>query len=375
MKRFSKISALFIILAIAVPLILAPVEVQAKTQDDRLEYHLFYNQETNEAQFLVTNPTKETVKLNFPSGKDFDLEIKKNSQVIWKASNEHFYTQNVRNEKLFPGQAKFYKVELPKLKNGKYDLYAYFEGNSTRNKPVASQNITITNSLEDPFKYSLWYDKDDNKAYFLVQNTSTKYTKLSFTNAKEFDLKLVNNKGKSIWKYSDGIFYGQALKTEWLAPGKMKLYSAELPKYLSDQYTLKAYFNGLNGMEVPAASIKVSLNNKVAKNNLSFSAWYSTQTKSKLVFSAENTSNQVMKFQLPTNQIVEVIVRGNNGFIWKFSDNIKFEQSTHTRELYPRSPYYSFIYLPELPKGNYQAEIYYLGYSKTVPAVKTNFSI
>ncbi|KJS23588.1 MAG: hypothetical protein VR72_00270 [Clostridiaceae bacterium BRH_c20a] len=375
MKKISKISALVIIFALFLPILLAPIQAQAAVQKDQLQYYLFYNQKTNEAQFLVTNPTKNKVNLQFPSGKDFDLEIKKNNQVIWKASEGKFYTQALRNEKLNPGQAKFFKIELPKLTNGKYDLYAYFEGSPTRSNPAASLNITVSNGIEDPLKYSLWYDKDANKAYLLLQNTGVNYTKLSFPNAKEFDFQLINNKGKSIWKYSDGLFYGQALKTEWLAPGKTKLYSAELPKNFSGQYTLKAYFNGINGLEIPAASIKVSLDKIITKNSLSFSAWYSTQTKPKLVFSAENTSNQVMKFQLPTSQIVEVIVRGNNGFVWKFSEGIKFAQSPYTRELYPKSPYYSFIYLPELPKGNYKAEIYYLGYSKTTPAVKTNFSI
>jgi len=376
MKKISKIiTALLIILSLAVPIFLTPIEAQAAVKNDQLQYYLFYNQKTNEVQFLVTNPTKNTVNLWFPSGKDFDLEIKKNNQVIWKTSDGKFYTQATRIAKLAPGQAKFFKVELPKLQNGKYDLQAYFEGAPSRNKPAANLNISVTNGITDPLKYSLWYGENTNKAYFLIQNTSAQYTKLSFPTAKEFDLQLVNNKGENIWKYSDGIFYGQALKTQWLAPEQMKLYSAELPKHLSGQYTLKAYFSGLNGMEMPASSIKVSLNNKVAPKSLNFSAWYSTQTKPKIVFSAENTSSQVMKFQLPTSQIVEVIVRGNNGFVWKFSNNIKFEQFAHTRELYPGSPYYSFIYLPELQKGNYQAEVYYLGYSKTVPAVKTNFSI
>ncbi|NLW25587.1 MAG: hypothetical protein GXY91_10210 [Clostridia bacterium] len=375
MKNYFKICALLLILALAAPLIITPGEAQAAVQKGGLKYYLFYNAKTNEAEFLVTNPTKNTINLQFPSGKDFDLEIRKNNQVIWKASDGKFYNQITRNEKLLPNQAKYFKIQLPKLTNGKYDLYAYFEGIQNRNKPVANLSITITNGIQDPLKYSLWYDQNANKAYFLVQNTSNKYTKLSFPTAKEIDLELIDGQGRSIWKYSDNKYYGQALKTEWLAPGKMKLYSAELPKNLSGNFVLKAYFNGLNGIEIPAASIKVSLNSKTEKSNLSFSAWYSTQTKPKIVFSAENTSNQTMRFQLPTSQIVEVIVRGNNGFYWKFSDHVKFAQTPQTRELHPRSPYYSFIYLPELPKGNYQAEIYYLGYSKTIPAVKTNFSV
>ncbi|MFZ7102622.1 MAG: BsuPI-related putative proteinase inhibitor [Peptococcaceae bacterium] len=375
MQKISRIWTLLIIFTLAVPVFLPPVEAQGAAKNDPLQYYLFYNQETNEAQFFVSNPTKSAVNLHFPSGKDYDLEIRKNNQLIWKASTGKFYTQIIRNEKLNPGQTKIFKIQLPDLKNGKYDLYAYFEGSSDRNKAAAKLSINLTKGFEDPFKYSLWYDKDANKAYFMVQNATTNYSKLSFATAKEFDLELINSKGESIWKHSNDSYYSQVLKTEWLGPGKIKLYSAELPKNIAGQYTLKAYFNGLNGRENPASSIKVSLNNKVSKNNLSFSAWYSTQTKPKIVFSAENTSLQVMKFKLPTSQIVEVIVRGNNGFVWKFSDNIKFEQSAYTRELSPHSPYYSFIYLPDLPRGSYQAEVYYLGYSSSVPAVKTSFSI
>ena len=58
MKNYFKICALLLILALAAPLIITPGEAQAAVQKGGLKYYLFYNAKTNEAEFLVTNPTK-----------------------------------------------------------------------------------------------------------------------------------------------------------------------------------------------------------------------------------------------------------------------------------------------------------------------------
>lgn len=390
-SKFKKSIVLFLMLAFLFPVLAGPATAAPLTYDP-LNYFLYYMEDSNQFYFLVTNPSGQVVKLNFPTEREFELIVKKGNQVVWRYSDSKKFDKTTKQENFLPGHAKFYKVDVPKLASGNYTVNAYFAGGASAGRIVAqtqlnwgSQNTTRPPVTDNQgLSYRLFQDNNQNLV-FVVENNSNRNIRLNFSTEKEFDIVVYNSSWSKVWQDSWSRWYPNRSKTEILAPGQAKIYSTQLPKLANDSYYAYAYFMGSNRNDaVTSLNFNVyqgggwgndGWNNGTnwdLANKLSFATWYNGGKQPQIAFEVKNKTNKPVKISYPISKAIEVIVKGDNGFTWRYSNNLG---SLSTSEIAAGGASYSFIYLPEMPKGNYTAEVYYHAYSSIKPASSTGFRV
>ncbi|MGI6553581.1 MAG: hypothetical protein GX779_05385 [Clostridia bacterium] len=377
------LAALFIVSLLVSAFAAGPVQA-APAAYDPLGYYLYYTEDVNQFYFLVTNPSSQAVNLKFSSGQDYDLVIKQKGKVVWKDSWNKNYSQAVRQENFLPGHAKFYKIDAPKLRKGSYQVQAIFTAGPSAGRVVAEiqwgvgqivpEKPSADTSLLD---YYLFKSTNTNELLFVVKNNTDQTVKLHFPSGKEFDLIIYNASWQKAWQDSWTKWYHQSAKKEKLAPGQAKVYRAKLPKLSPGTYTVHAYFYGAK-LTGPAATMKLKAGGQIVNphlSQLSFSAWYNGGKQPQIAFQVKNTGTKPVTITFPQGKTLEVVVTGDNGFSWRYSDSYRSGSALLTRSLAGGGASYSFIYLPKLPKGKYTVDIYYLAYSEKKPAASTSFRI
>jgi len=386
LSRTKKWLAILIVTAFLLPVLAAPT-LAAPTAGDPLGYFVYYMKDQGQFYFLVTNPSSQVVKLNFPTEREFELVLKKGHQVVWRYSDTREFGKNGKQENFLPGHAKFYKVDAPKLSNGTYTLSAYFAAGPSAGRLVAQTQFTVgsaQNPSKDQAKETLSYrliQLNEQELMFIVENTSGKNVRLSFPSAKEFDITVFNSSWQKVWQDSWTKWYAQGAKTETLAPGQAKVYTTKLPKLNKGTYYAYAYFYGTKGND-PVASLQFSYSqgnsgggadiDRDLAGKLSFRAWYNGGKQPQIAFEVKNVSGKAVKIHYPMSKAIEVVVTGDNGYTWRYSANLSGLGST---TIAAGGASYSFVYLPDLPKGNYTAKVYYPAYSSAKPAATTTFKV
>ncbi|MFA5536838.1 MAG: BsuPI-related putative proteinase inhibitor [Bacillota bacterium] len=390
-SKFKKLIILFFMVAFLFPILVGPVAA-APLAHDPLNYFVYYMEDSNQFYFLVTNPSSQTVKLNFATEKEFDLVVQRGNQVVWRYSDNKKFNNSFKQENFLPGHAKFYKVDVPKLTSGNYTVNAYFTGGPSGGRIVAQTQINRgnQNSWKPPvteaqgLSYRL-FEGSNQDLVFVVENNSKKNIKLSFPSEQEFEIVVYNSSWNKVWQDSWNKWYSQKGKSEVLAPGQAKIYTTKLPKLANDSYYAYAYFMGSNRQD---AVTSLNFNtypggnwnngnwngspNWELANKLSFAAWFNGGKQPQIAFEVKNKTQQPVKIAYPVSKGIEVIVKGDNGFTWRYGNNLG---ALSTTEIAAGGASYSFVYLPDLPKGNYKAEIYYHAYSSVTPASVTSFRI
>lgn len=136
--RNYKLAVIMLIFALILPLA-APV--LASTTSDPLQHFMWFNAAKNEVHILVVNPTDKIVNLEFPSGKEFDVEIRQNEKTIWRQSDNKVFTPAVRTHEIRKGVTRFHFIDLPRLPRGNYTAEIYYYGVSQ--KPVTTTSFTV----------------------------------------------------------------------------------------------------------------------------------------------------------------------------------------------------------------------------------------
>lgn len=382
---------LFLMLAFLFPILAGPVAA-APLAYDPLNYFVYYMEDSNQFYFLVTNPSSQVVKLNFSTEREFELIAKKGNQVVWRYSDGKKFDKNSKQENFLPGHAKFYKVDVPKLASASYTVDAYFAGGPSAGRIVAQTQLNwgSQNSWTPPVvdKQGLSYrlfQGNNQDLVFMVENNSKKSIRLNFPSDKEFDIVVYNSGWGKVWQDSWSKWYAQRGKSEMLAPGQAKVYTTKLPKLANDNYYAYAYFMGSNRQDA-VTSLNFSayqgggwnnggwnsgINWNLA-NKLNFASWFNGGKQPQIAFEVKNKTNQPVKISYPISRAIEVVVKGDNGFTWRYENNL---EGLSTSEIAGGGASYSFVYLPNLPKGNYTAEVYYHAYSSVVPAATASFRI
>lgn len=383
--RSKKWLCVLLMAAFLLPILAAPT-LAAPAAYDPLGYFVYYMKDQGQFYFLVTNPSNQVVKLNFPTEREFELILKKGNQIVWRYSDTQEFDKQGKQEDFLPGHAKFYKVDVPKLSNGNYTLNAYFAGGPSAGRLVAQTQFSVGTAQKPPanhqkqdLSYRL-FQLNDQELMFIVKNDSAENIKLSFPSAKEFDITVFNSAWQKVWQDSWTKWYSQRTKTEVLAPGQAKVYTTKIPKLSKGTYYAYAYFYGIKGNE-PVASLKFSPNyrsgwgsgtNWDLAGKLSFNSWYNGGKQPQIAFEIKNKTDQAVKISYPMSKAIEVVVEGNNGYTWRYENN---STNLGTTTIAPGGASYSFVYLPELPKGNYTAKVYYHAYSSLKPAATTSFKV
>lgn len=376
MKRFVKLGALLLIMSFAVTLFAVPALAQP-LPNDPLSYYLTYDEDQNKLHFTVANLKSYPVNLRFSSGQDFDLIIRQKGQKVWQYSDDKSYTQAVRNERLQPYNAKSYQVELPLLADGNYQVQAYFAGGVSRNRVAANLSITIKHKQQgniQGLKYDLDYNAKDGEMVFTVTNKTYQPINLIYPQAKKFDLLILNNNGKKVWRHSDDMVYTQALQREWLYPWRSLVFEAKLPALKPGNYTVQASFHAA-GVDKVVASRKITIENKKNYPGLEYGAWYSGGSQPHITFAVKNNTKRDITVIFPTGQKYDIVVKGNNGYYWRFSDDKLFGIDKHSETIKAGVNRFNFLYLPKLPHGKYTATVYYLGVSATSPVATCSFTV
>ncbi|NLC77494.1 MAG: hypothetical protein GX750_07720 [Clostridia bacterium] len=384
--RAKKAISVFLAVAFLLPLLAGPLAA-APAANDPLGYYVYYMEDQGQFYFLGTNPSNQVVKLDFKTEREFELVVKKGNQVVWKYSDTKEWAKTPKQENFLPGHAKFYKVDVPKLPAGNYTLNAFFAGGPSQGSRVAQTQFSIGNKGWQPpvensneLSYRL-FQLDNQELMLVVQNTSSKPVKLRFPTAKEFDVIVFNSRWNKVWQDSWNHWYSPKGKTETLAPGQAKVYRTKLPKLSDGKYYAYGYFYGTPGNNA-VASLSFTLDRRDSggksginwdiANKLSFSAWYNGGKQPQIAFEVRNKTNQPVKISYPMSKAIKVVVKGDNGFSWSYGTGAALNTTT---QIAAGGASYSFVYLPQLPKGNYTAEVYYHPYSTAKPAATTDFRV
>lgn len=383
--KIKKWVSVLVVAAFLLPVLAMPA-LAAPTAYDPLGYYVYYMKDQGQFYFLVTNPSNQVVKLNFPTEREFELILKKGNKVVWRYSDTQEFEKSAKQEDFLPGHAKFYKVDVPKLSSGNYTLNAFFAGGPSAGKMVAQTHFSVgtaqkppVNNQKQDLSYRL-FQVNDQELMFIVKNNSAKNIRLSFPSAKEFDITVFNSAWQKVWQDSWTKWYAQRTKTEILAPGQAKVYTTKIPKLNKGTYYAYAYFYGTKGKE-PVASLKITPNywnhngngtNWELATKLSFNSWYNGGKQPQIAFEVRNKTDKAVKISYPMSKAIEVVVTGDNGYTWRYDNNLA---NLGTTTIAPGGASYSFVYLPELPKGNYTAKVYYHAYSSLKPAATTSFKV
>lgn len=383
-KKSTVLLTALLIVSLLVPVFAAGPAQAAPAGYDPLGYYLYNMEDVNQFYFLVTNPSSQSVNLKFSSGQDYDLVIRQNGKIVWKDSWNKSYTQSLRQENFLPGHAKFYKIDAPKLGKGSYTVQAVFAAGPSTGRVVAEIQWRVGQAApEKPsadaslLDYYLFESPNTDELLFVVENNTDRTIKLNFPSSKEFDLIIYNSYWEKAWQDSWAKWYSQSVKKEKLAPGQAKVYRAKLPKLSRGTYTAHAYFYGAR-LTGPAATMKLKVGTQTTNPNLSqlsFGAWYNGGKQPQVAFEVKNTSTKPITITFPQGKTLEVVVTGDNGVSWRYSDSYRSGNTLMTKELAGGGASYSFIYLPKLPEGKYSVDIYYLAYSDQKPVASTSFRI
>lgn len=368
--RNYKLAVMMLIFALILPLVAAPV--LASSTGDPLQHFIWFNAAKSEVHILVVNPTDKIVNLEFPSGKEFDVEIRQNDKKFWRLSDGQSYTMAVKMEKLQPGGTKLYRASLPTLAEGKYQVLAYFEGGVSRGKAVASAPLNIvTNPIVSALQYKI--SNENGKITFTVTNPSDKAVDLTFNGGKKFDLAVFNKVGEKVWQLSEGQFYILPIIHEKIESGKSQVYEAQLPKLPAGEYTVKAFFFG-QGTNDAVASTNITVAAQQIKHNLNFKLFFKNARNPQITLRIRNNSGSTVRLETPTSKIMDIVVKGDNGFSWRQSDGKVFTPAVRAHEIRTGVTRFHFIHLPRLPRGNYTVEAFYYGVSEK-PVTTSSFSI
>lgn len=390
-KRTKQLLSSLVAVIFLIPILISPVAA-APLAHDPLNYNLYHMEDVNQFYFLVTNPSNQAVKLNFPTEKEFDLVIKKGNRPVWRYSDTKKFSNKGNQENFLPGHAKFYKIDVPKLPSDNYTLEAFFTGGYSSRQVVAQIPLNWGSSTgwrppsTKPGARELDYrllQPNDQELMLVVENNSSRTVRLDFPSNKEFDIVVYNSAWQVVWQDSWNKWYPSRGKKENLAPGQSKVYQTTLPKLNRGSYQARGYFYGVKGNDA-VASLRFSVNQWNSGGNwndnpnwnlgskLSFSSWFNGGNQPQIAFEVKNTTNKPVKISYPVSKAIEVVVKGDNGFTWRYSNNLG---GLSTSEIAAGGASYSFVYLPSLPKGNYKADVFYPPYSTVRPASSTSFRI
>lgn len=224
-------------------------------------------------------------------------------------------------------------------------------------------------------QYGLAYDKKTNEANFTVKNSSYLPLYLSFPTAKKFDLAVYNQRGTKVWQLSQDKQYTQAVSWEWFYPGETKSYKSELPQLAPGKYTLVAFYSA-RGINTAVTSLNITVQEeKKANPALSYDAWYSGGKDHKIVLAVRNLTKSPVRVEFPGGLRYDVQLKGNNGFTWCYSAGKAATAAITSDVLKAGLNRFHYIYLPDLPKGRYSAQVYYLGHSSRIPVETLSFTV
>ena len=68
-----------------------------------------------EFTLAVSNGTEDTVRISFPSSKQFDLVIKKDETTLWTWSEGRMFAMSLTQLTLHPGERKHFDIVWPQL--------------------------------------------------------------------------------------------------------------------------------------------------------------------------------------------------------------------------------------------------------------------
>lgn len=116
-----------------------------------LRYHLEHDRENpSKVKLVVKNPSNSPVEVVFPSTKTHDIVLKSNGQVIWRESEGMVYGMALVMGTIAPGETKVYETTLPELRDGRYQVEAYFMAAQDSSKPVATSTMSVATKKLEP---------------------------------------------------------------------------------------------------------------------------------------------------------------------------------------------------------------------------------
>lgn len=118
-------------------------DTQVKALTDKSTYALG---EPVNITVQVNNTGSSPTTLNYRSGQEYDIIVKKGGQEVWKWSVGKFFTQELHSQTLAPGESRTFKESWPQTANGDQPITAgeyQVIGVSTADQNVESAPVTI----------------------------------------------------------------------------------------------------------------------------------------------------------------------------------------------------------------------------------------
>ncbi|MFO7173814.1 MAG: BsuPI-related putative proteinase inhibitor [Bacillota bacterium] len=330
------------------------------------EFEAQASAEGGRLNLTVRNTGKEPVTLRFPSGAQHDFVLKdEKGQEVWRWSKGRAFIQPVQDLRLNAGASLRYTAELPAdLPAGTYTAEAWFLAEGYDGKPVARERVTVA-PRKVSLRFTLAVDRTTNptRAKLTVANPGKEPVTIRFPSSRQYDFVLRDEKGKEVWRWSQGRVFAQSVMDARLNTGATLTYEADLPQNLAaGTYTLEAWFlaEGYNGE--PVARERVTFGGRATLQDLRFRVEPVYEGKRLTAFRVwvTNTARAPLDLEFPTMQHLELRLRDSRGrVVWTWSDGEVILVAPNSYRLGPGESREYTLNAADAPRGQYTLEVYF----------------
>jgi hypothetical protein len=317
-------------------------------EEESLEYAIVVALDTGKIGLKVQNRGAVPVRVTFRSSQTHDFVIRMGQKVVWRASDGQVYLMVIKEEAFAPGETRTYWSDLPSLEPGDYVVEAQFPGSSAT---VAHRSLSIPG--QKPLTYWLLHDKDNGRLGLMVYNRTGVEVVLTFPSSQTHDF-VLKREGQTVWQASAGQAYLPAVREERLAANGYSIYWTDLPWLPAGTYQAEAYFSG-DGPERKVASTSISISAlEPFSYRLSFQTRGLLGSGPRLGLEVRNLLDRDLI--LPVHYGYRILVRPVKGTgLGEVMPGVGYSHSVGT--FAAGAVRYHYLYLHDLPKGAYRAEV------------------
>lgn len=214
-------------------------------------------------RLAITNKTGYDVVINHPSGQKYDFVLyDAGKNEIYRWSDGMVFTMAQIKTVIKAGATVEFKEKVNYIAHrGIPDRAAYLKAyimGSSEDFTINTAGYMAALREDDAVKVEPGVEIDGKlfKLKLAVTNNSGSNIEISFNTPLKADFALLDSNRKEIWRWSDGLYFTQALSRIIVAPGKTEEFSVELDieadkEILDKAVYLKAYVKGTsNAFEI-----------------------------------------------------------------------------------------------------------------------------
>jgi flagellar hook assembly protein FlgD len=197
-------------------------------------------------EMVLRNTSSRQQTLTFRSGQDFELVVRnENGDEVWRWSTGRVFTQQIREVTFAPGEARRFSATWDQRSNaGQPVPPGAYRAVATTNTVEPVESNAVVFRIERPPAEQVEFTLSTPRQVYAVgqevpfemrlRNRGDRPVTLTFPTGQDFDIVVRNAAGMTVWRWSEGRAFTQALRDVTLAPGEERRFSATWDQQTSD---------------------------------------------------------------------------------------------------------------------------------------------